>query len=52
MGQLIVAIMNKVESMKTGATLDQETAELIEEVLEKTLPLQMNQLSIFKISIY
>lgn len=32
MGQLIVAIMNKVESMKTGATLDQETAELIEEV--------------------
>lgn len=32
MGQLIVAIMNKVESMKTGAILDQETANLIEEV--------------------
>jgi len=33
MGRLIVAIMDKVSSLQTGAILDENTAQLIEEVL-------------------
>ncbi|MGP1579209.1 hypothetical protein [Porphyromonas endodontalis] len=37
MGRLVMAIMNKVSSLKTGAVLDEETAQLIEELFGQTI---------------
>lgn len=37
MGRLVVAIMDKVSSLRSGAVLDEETAQLIEELFGQTI---------------